>query len=74
MLTSDPQDEDDSIGPDLSNVQQLLPEEILSISQAFPYSSQPHATKAMRRILHLLPPIAQAWPLIDTYYANSSWM
>jgi hypothetical protein len=73
-LTFNLQDDSDSAVPDLPKTQQLLPLEVLRISQAFPFGSQFQDTQITRRILDFLPPISDAWPLIDTYYANAAFM
>ncbi|KAF8514037.1 fungal-specific transcription factor domain-containing protein [Gautieria morchelliformis] len=67
-------DEGDPPQPDQSGVQDLLPTDVLHLSQAFPFGSSSPDTPVLRLILDFLPPITDAWPLVDVYYANSSWI
>lgn len=48
--------------------------EILRLSHAFPFGSSSSDMQMLRLILDYLPPITEAWTLVDIYYTNSSWM
>jgi len=73
-LIRNQQDDGDSTVADPPKPEQLLPFEILSLSQSFPFGSQALDTQLMRRVLGFLPPITEAWSLIDAYYANATFL
>ena len=70
----DNQDDSDPAQPDLSEVQDLLPAEILHLSHAFPFGSSSPDVQILSAILSHLPPLPTAWTMIDVYYSHSSWM
>ncbi|KAF8575545.1 hypothetical protein K439DRAFT_1419688 [Ramaria rubella] len=55
-------------------VHHLLPQGLLHLSQAFPFGATSQDTEVLRLILDYLPPITDAWPLVDIYYSNAAWI
>ncbi|KAF8509510.1 hypothetical protein BU17DRAFT_98829 [Hysterangium stoloniferum] len=67
-------DESDPPLPDTSEVQNLLPPDILHLSQAFPFGSSSQDFPLIQVILEFVPPISETWSMVDVYFSNSAWI
>lgn len=66
------QDETDL--PEVPEVQNLLPSDILHLCQAFPFGSCTQEVQLLQLILDFVPSKNEAKTLVDLYFTHSAWM
>lgn len=60
--------------PEVPEVQNLLPSDILHLCQAFPFGSCTQEVQLLQLILDFVPSKNEAKTLVDLYFTHSAWM